>query len=424
MERGCLKRFAVLTLSAALAGSVLAIALPAVAEPTKAAVGKGWHQWRGPQRNGISAETGWLAKWPEGGPKQAWQRTIGAGYGTVAVSNGRVYVMGNAKNVDTVWCLSAGKGDVIWKRSYPCRIGGYPGPRSTPTVDGEVLYTVSRQGDVNCFKAADGETVWSKNVASAVGAKAPGWGVAGSALVEGDLLIVNIGTAGVALKKATGEVVWKTGSGKSGFASPVRFDMGGRRCVLIFAAKALVCVDLKSGQRLWSLPWETEYDVNAADPIVIGERIFISSGYNRGCALLDLADGKPSIVWENRNMRNHFSSCVLYKGHLYGADGNTGLQPMSGQAVVKCMDPQTGEVKWSSGRLYMASLMLADEKLIIQGDGGRLIVAEASPERFKVISQARVLSGSCWTMPVLAEGRIYCRNNKKGELVCLDVQAK
>ena len=123
-------------------------------------------------------------------------------------------------------------------------------------------------------------------------------------------------------------------------------------------------------------------------------------------------------------MRNHFSTCVLYKGHLYGADGNTGSGIMSGHAVLKCMDFQTGKVKWSSGRLGMASLMLANGRLIVQGDGGVLMVAEATPTGFKQIARANVLSGKCWTMPVLAGGRIYCRNHKRGELVCVDVKAK
>lgn len=420
MKSRCRPRWAGTGLSVTVAAVLLAVVRPAAGQAVARQGAGDWFQWRGPQRNGISAEKGWLAKWPAKGPKQAWKFTIGSGHCTVAVSSGRVYAMGNAKKADTVWCLDAATGERIWSRSYPCRIGEHPGPRATPTVDGKVVYTISRQGDLHCFNAATGKTVWSKNVAKEVRAKVPGWGFAGSPLVDGKLLIVNVGTAGVALDKATGQVVWKTGRGKAGFASPVLFNMGGRRCVLIFGAEALFCVDIKTGRQLWSLPWETEYDVNAADPIVVGNRIFISSGYGKGCALLKVEGGKRSIVWRNKRMKNHFSTCVLYQGHLYGADGN------AGGAVVRCIEFETGKLKWSSPRLGMASLMLADGKLIIMGDGGRLIVAQASPAGFKLISQAQVLRGQCWTMPVLAGGRIYCRNSGKktgkGELVCLEVK--
>jgi outer membrane protein assembly factor BamB len=225
----------------------------------------------------------------------------------------------------------------------------------------------------------------------------------------------------LALDKASGNVVWNSGPGKPGYASAVPFDMQNRRCVLLFVAEGLICADAGSGEKLWTVPWKTDYDVHAADPIVSGDRIFISSGYGAGCALIRVEDGKPTVAWRNREMKNQFSACVLRDGHLYGADGNVG------QAVVKCMDFQTGQVKWPGPRLGMASLMLADGKLIIQGDGGRLIVAQATPEKFTPLADAKVHEEECWTMPVLSGGLIYCRNtgrSRPGELVCLDVRAR
>ena len=407
-------------LGAIAAVALLVVAWPAAAEPPAGKPATGWFQWRGAERNGISAEADWLAQWPEGGPKQLWRRTIGVGYSAVSVSDGRLYTMGNADNTDTVWCLNADTGKVIWRKSYPCRTGQHPGPRATPTVDGKVVYTISRQGDVYCFKAATGDVVWSKSLTKELKLRPPTWGFAGSPLVDGKLLIVNVSAAGVAMDKVTGKVVWHNGAGKAGYASPVLFDMAGRRCVLIFTGTGLACLDIAKGTRLWDVPWKTDYDVNAADPIVVGNTIFISSGYGTGCALLKVEDGKPSIVWRNKGMKNHFGTCVLYKGHLYGADGN------AGGAAVKCIDFASGEVKWSSKRLGMASLLLSDGKLIIQADLGRLMVAEATPAAFKPLAQAQILRGQCWTMAVLADGRIYSRNSgkqtRKGELVCLDVR--
>lgn len=395
--------------------------LPAVLG-TAAPAGGDWPQWRGPGRDGVSPETGWLAKWPQSGPSQLWKVKIGYGYSSVAVAGGRVYAMGNDGRRDTVWCLDAATGRVVWRKSYPCRKGGYPGPRATPTVDGKVVYTISRQAQVFCFDAATGKVLWSKDLTRELKVRTPTWGFAGSPLVMGKLLVVNVGTAGVALEKTTGRVVWSTGAGKAGYASPVAFKMDGRETVLIFSARALNCLDVRTGKLLWSLPWKTSYDINAADPIVVGNRIFISNGYGPGsCALVKVENGKPSIVWRNKEMKNHFSTCVIYKGYIYGAHG-------TGHVVLRCLSLDTGEVKWTSPRLRMASLILADGKLIVQADAGRLLVVEATAEAYRPIAQATVLRGQCWTIPVLAGGRIYCRNSGKktgkGELVCLDVRKR
>jgi outer membrane protein assembly factor BamB len=170
---------------------------------------------------------------------------------------------------------------------------------------------------------------------------------------------------------------------------------------------------MKDGKALWRHEWKTDYDVNAADPIVAGESVFVSSGYNRGAAHLKIAGRQTSVVWENRNMRNHFNSCVLVEGNLYGFD----------EGDLKCLNFQTGKVNWSEGSLGKGSLMAADGKLIILGERGQLVVTEASPAAFKPLSRAQVLGGKCWTTPALSNGRIYCRN-AKGDLVCLDVSSK
>lgn len=377
-----------------------------------------WPQWRGPNRDGISAETGWSARWPEGGPKVLWtSEKLGSGYSTVSVVDGRVYTMGNDGKQDTIWCLDADTGKEVWRHAYPCKKGGYPGPRATPTVHDARVYTVSREGDVACLDAKTGKVFWSKDLAKEVNADVPGWGVAGSPLILGDLVVYNI-NAGVALRKDTGAIAWKTPRAKNGYSTPVPFKDGDRQCLLIFAAKGLVCVDAGTGARIWEVPWKTAYDVNAADPIVVGDRIFICSGYGKGCAMIRAAGGKAEVLWTRKTMGSQFSTPVLHQGHLYGGDGNVG------KARVQCIDFDTGQEKWSSGRMGMVSLMMADGKLIIRGDKGVLAIAEATPEAYKQIAFAKVLGGMCWTMPVLADGKIYVRNNRRGELACLDVSGK
>jgi len=377
-----------------------------------------WPRWRGPDANGVSSESGWSTDWPEGGPKRLWRAHVGRGYSAVAVAGGRVYTMGNRNGTDTVWCLDAGKGTVVWKHSYPCAGKSYPGPRATPTVEAGRVYTLSRDGQVFCLDAEKGTVVWSKNVAAATGARPPTWGFASSPVVEGDLLLLNVSSAGTALFKTTGKVAWKSPPGKSGYATPVVFDAGGRRCAAIFSAKSLVVVDVKTGRKLWSYPWKTSYDVNAADPIVLGDKMFISSGYKHGCALLQFGRGTPRLVYQNGNMQNHFSSSVLYKGHLYGSSGN-----VNSNAALVCIDFRTGQVKWSKRGFKMTSLMIADGKLVILTQNGLLAVAEATPAGFKPLAQAKVMKGTCWTVPVLAGGKIYCRNHE-GELICLDVAGR
>ena len=180
--RGCLWRTLMMLLAAtAVAGLVAEIVL-ADESPVSAGNSLDWHQWRGPQRNGISSETGWQAKWPAGGPRQLWQKVIGSGFSTVSVADGRVFAMGNDGKHDTIWCLDTDTGAEIWKHSYPCRKGDHPGPRATPTVDGKFVYAVSRQSDVHCLEVATGKPIWSKNLAKEVGAKVPGWGIASSPL--------------------------------------------------------------------------------------------------------------------------------------------------------------------------------------------------------------------------------------------------
>lgn len=378
-----------------------------------------WYQWRGPNRDGISNEKGWSSTWPTSGPKKLWEKSLGVGYATVAVSNGRVYTMGNVDKTDTVYCFNADTGAEIWKHSYPCATesGGHPGPASTPTVDGEEVYTLSREGDLYCFNKASGDVVWHKNVKD-FGAKSPNWDYACSPLILGDMIVIDAGMA-LALDKSNGNLIWNTKDyGKSwdikaqggGYSSPFAFELDGVQRLAVFNSSGLVILDPKNGKELSIHPWRTDWNVNAAIPIVSRDKVFISSGYNVGCALLQMDGNNLSVVWQNKNMRNQLNSCVLWEGHLYGFDDKQ----------LRCLDWETGDVKWTKKGLGKGSLMIADGKLIIMSDKGQLVIAEASPDSFNELASAKVLSGLCWTVPVLSGGKIYCRSHP-GVLVCLDV---
>jgi len=380
-----------------------------------------WPNWRGPNHNGVSSETGWLATWPEGQPKVLWKASIGTGFASMAVSNGRVYTMGNIRNNDILYCLDADTGQDLWKQSYPCPL--FPeshegGPAATPTVDNDAVYTFSKNGDAIRFRAATGQVVWHKNLIKELGIKHPTWYFASSPLIVDNLVILNAGTRGIALNKTDGSLVWKNGNGACGYATAVPFTMAGQKCVALFVSREIVGLNAATGKLLWASQWRTSYDINAADPIISGDTMFISSGYNSGCALFKIGPSHLTEIWRNNNMRNHASSCVLWKGHIYGFDGQFG-----GGGKLTCLDYETGQVKWSQRGMGTGSLCLADDKLIILSERGKLVITEASPKGFKELASVQILTGKCWTVPVLANGRIYARN-ADGQLVCIDVRRK
>lgn len=373
-----------------------------------------WYRWRGPDLNGISKESGWSTAWPREGPRQLWKTSVGTGFSSVSVSNGRLYTMGNYNDRDTVYCFNADTGAQLWKHAYVCPTDPNlyeGGPNATPTIDGNAVFTFSRKGHLFAFEAESGKVIWSKNLHDELGLEVPDWGFSGSPLVEGKLLIVNAGTGGTAVDKTTGNVVWSSGKGSAGYSSPVVFNPGTVRGVLMFSTKELVAVNAVNGQPLWRHPWATAYGVNAAEPLLLGDRIFISSGYNQGCALLQIRGNAVSVLWQNRNMRNHFNSSVAWQGFVYGFD----------ESELKCLDLQNGAVKWSERGLGKGSLIAADGKLIVLSESGELVVAEGSQAAFKPLARAQVLGGKCWTAPVLSNGRIFCRN-ARGDLVCLEVK--
>jgi len=383
-----------------------------------------WPNWRGPDHNGISTETGWNPQWPASGPKKIWSAQIGTGFSSISVANGRVYTMGNGKDSannesDTVFCFDGKTGAKIWSYTYECELDPkyfLGGPTATPTVDGNFVYTISRKGHVFCFASDSGKIIWKTNVVDDLGLPAPVWGISGSAYIDKDLVIYNAGSCGVAFNKKNGAVAWISNKKAPGYSTAVPFTYNGAPAITFALFDTVAAVNPQTGKLLWSYPWKTQYDINAADPIVFNDKVFVSSGYNHGAALFEIKDGKPTTIWENKEMRNHFNSCVLLDGYLYGIDGEAG-----DKAELRCIDFATGVTKWKHPGVGSGSVTIANKTLIILSNKGELSTATPSPEGFKLISKAQVLTGQCWTVPTLANGLIYCRSNP-GELICLDVK--
>ncbi|NOU35752.1 MAG: PQQ-binding-like beta-propeller repeat protein [Kiritimatiellaceae bacterium] len=375
-----------------------------------------WPVWRGPDGNGISKETGWDSS----GAKTLWTKELGAGYSSVSVKGDKLYTMGHESaddkaGKDTVYCLDAKTGKEVWSYSYASQTGGkYKGPRATPVIDGDCVYTVSQDGLVICLDAASGKIKWQADVPGKTGNKNIRWGISSSAVIEGNMILLNIGSAGVALDKNSGSIKWSS-VGAPSYASPVVFDRADKRCAAMFTASGLQTVDAKTGKQIASIEWITKFDINGADPLVIGDKIFISSGYDRGCAMLDFSSGELNKLWESTALKTQFSSCVYIDGYIYGIDGQT-----KSKGTLRCISAADGSEKWSE-QIGFGSLIAADGKLIVLGESGTLYFAATAPDKYNEISKMDTGLGQlCWTPPVLANGIIYCRNDK-GTLVAINV---
>jgi outer membrane protein assembly factor BamB len=376
-----------------------------------------WPRWRGPDGTGISAEKDWKPQ-ALAAAKVKWKSSVGQGYAAVSVAGKSLYTIGHQGGNDAVVCLDAESGKELWRYSYPCGPGnnGYQGPRATPVVDGDSVYTLSREGHAFCLEAATGKVKWQGHLARDHKAAPPTWGIAGSPLILGNAVIYNAASHGIALDKSTGQKIWESPPGVGGYAAPVAFTLKGKEAVAIFGMQELFVVDAMTGEKLHAHPWKTQYDVNASDPVAFDGKLFISSGYGHGAALLDFSGKQVKVVWESKEMRCHFASAIYLDGHLFGIDDQVG----SGK--LKCLDAKTGTTKWTSKKNGYENLMVASGRILAIEKTGELSVVDAGATAFKEVVKGAILGKGPenWPAPVLANGLVYCRNSA-GDLVCVDL---
>lgn len=411
-------------------------AVGAAGRPDGAARAADWPGWRGPHGSGVSQEPGLMATWP---PEELWSVSVGPGFSSVVVAGGRAFVMGHRKGegvrgTDTVTCLDAASGARIWRHEYECltlkedKRASYSGPRSTPAVDGGLVYTVSLEGRLFCLDAETGKVVWSKSLDRyARREKQLDYGYSASPVVFDDLLICHINGAAMAFDKATGKPRWRCKGGESSWngSAPAIVRTGGASFVL-FGEGELVCADATTGKHLW------KYDLGrtaVATPVVSGDTVFYSTYPNKGaCGLLRVSSEGPRVLWKTRALQAyHVGNPVIWNGYAYGIDCARTEYSFSDAKVssLKCVDLENGRTVWKEKKIGWAQVILAVDspdqgKLLIQRECGELVVAEASPEGYTELGRAQVIDGPCWAVPALAGGKIYCRSNK-GEVVCLRV---
>jgi outer membrane protein assembly factor BamB len=346
-----------------------------------------------------------------------WKARVGIGFSSVSISEGKAFTLGNTNNEDTIWCFDAASGKVIWSKTYLAALQPQwyeGGPGATPTIDRGRVFTVSKWGDVFCLDAQTGTVIWTRDLRQD-GIKPSRWGCAGSPLVWSDLVILNAGASGVALNRDTGRIAWCNGTNGAGYASATLFRPGDQDQVLIFAAKHLVCVEPRTGRELWRHFWETGWDTNITDPLVWERRILISS-FTRGCALLEVSGDTPEMRYDSKVLYNHLSPGIRIGEYLYAFSGEA-----KKETDFQCVHLPSGQLRWKSKEPAFGSLICAGPSLVVLSEKGELFVGAPSPNGFQPSARAKVLSGTCWVPPSLANGFLYVRN-AAGELRCLDLR--
>lgn len=367
-----------------------------------------WPQWRGPNRDGISSETGLLSSWPSGGPKIVWKTSgLGVGYSSFSIVGGRMYTQGQRGKQEFVLALDVKTGHKLWEtvtsRDFENDRGS--GPRGTPTFDNGKLYAMTGEGTVLCLDAATGKIVWQIDSVKKFGGSVPHWGYSESPLIDGDRVIVMPGGRGaslVSLDKKTGEVQWKTGDDHAGYSSAILADVGGSKQVIVLSSQSAFGVQESTGELLWRYGKVANNVANIATPIYHDGAVFLSSAYDTGCALLKLNPKGMQEVYFNRDMMNHYSSSVLVDGILYG---------YSNQFLV-AMDFKTGKQLWKNRSVGKGSVTYADKHLYALGEDGMVGLIDATPDAYKEVSRFEYQKGSLpsWSPLVISDGRMYLRD--------------
>jgi outer membrane protein assembly factor BamB len=423
--------------STSTAGSETPITDP-VEAPWVIGTAKQWYQYRGPARDGVvrdvPADVDWTVT-----PREVWRHAVGAGWSSFAIATafqtkipgdqpfssvGYLFTQEQRGEQECVVAYDAETGSQIWvhedKTRFEETLGG-PGPRATPTVDGQLIYSLGATGQLNCLNALTGEKVWATNILDDAGAKNLNWAMSGSPLVVGDRVIVNPGkgnnSAVIAYQKESGTQVWAAGNDPAAYTAPVLATLLGKEQVIIFGGKGPVGHDLETGKELWRFKWENDPKVNAAIPTLVDDSsIMIGCGYGIGSALLRFShEGDAWNVtsdWESKRLKLKFNAPVRKGDYVYGLD----------EGILTCIDLKTGKPEWKRGRYGYGQLLLCGDVVIVQADSSEVAFVSATPEKYQELHRFQALDGKSWNHPVVWNGHLFVRNGE--EAACFDLQAQ
>lgn len=382
-----------------------------------------WTNFRGPKRDGKYEETTVSTSWPAGGLPVIWKQPVGVGHSSFAVADGKAYTIEQRRGQEVVAAYDLGNGRELWTQKWNAQFveSTGDGPRSTPTWDQGRIYALGATGELRCLDANSGAVVWGKNILSDNQANNLPWAMAASPLVVDDKVIVLPGGAPnksvVAYNKMTGAPVWKVLNDTQAYVSPMLVELAGRRQIMVVTASRVVGLAPENGTLLWSYAWDTEGGINVSQPIPVdANRFFVSSGYRKGAALVEVKGSGNSFtattIWENNNMKNKFNSSVLHNGYVYGLD----------EGILSCLDVNTGERKWKDGRYGYGQVLLAGGHLIVSTDSGEVALVKASPAGYTEVARFSALQGKTWNYPAIAGGRLLMRNST--EMAAYDISSK
>jgi outer membrane protein assembly factor BamB len=382
-----------------------------------------WTNFRGPKRDGKYDETPVSTNWPAAGLPVIWKQPVGIGHSSFAVADGKAYTLEQRRSQEVAAAYDVINGREVWTQKWNAEYTDSTGdgPRSTPTWDQGRLYALGATGELRCLDASNGSVIWGKNILSDNQARNLPWAMAASPLIVDDKVIVLPGgTAGksvVAYNKMNGAPVWRVLDDTQAYVSPMLVELAGRRQIIVVSSSRVVGLAPENGALLWSYGWDTNNGINVSQPIVVDQnRFFISSGYGKGAALVQIKGSgnsfTASTVWENNNMKNKFNSSVLHNGYVYGLD----------EGILTCLDVNTGERKWKEGRFGYGQVLLAAGHLIISSDQGEVALIKASPDRYTEVARFSAVQGQTWNYPAIAGGRLLVRNSN--EMAAYDISGK
>lgn len=382
-----------------------------------------WTNFRGPRRDGKYDEQPIATNWPANGLPVLWKQPVGVGHASFAVAEGNAYTIEQRRGEEVVVAYDLMSGRELWTQKWSAEFNDSTGdgPRATPTWDQGRIYALGATGELRCLDAKTGSVIWGKNILSDNQASNLPWAMAASPLVVDDKVIVLPGgTSGksvVAYNKMTGAPVWRVLNDVQAYVSPMLVELAGRRQIVVVTSSRVVGLVPESGALLWSYVWDTNGGINVSQPIVVDQnRFFISSGYGKGAALVEVKGSGNSYtattIWENVLMKNKFNSSVLHNGYVYGLD----------EGILTCLDVKTGERKWKDGRYGYGQVLLAGDHLVVTSDKGEVALVKATPDGYNEVSRFEALKGQTWNYPAIAGGRLLVRNSN--EMAAYDISAK